>query len=278
MPTSHSRNPPPDPRTAPRRRRAAYWPLIPAGVLIAAGVLLEALPAAVISHFLPPFVQLRDLSGTVWHGTAGRIAVDGREAGALEWRLHPLALLRGAADLDVHWVDRGLSLDASALMRRHGLRARRVRGDGPIADLGAFGVALGWRGTAHLDLRELATDYARIESIDGDLRLAKLASPTIAGGANLGSYLVLLGTGAAPADGDSGSDGTLRASVADTGGPLRLRANLTVDTAARRATISGTLAARPGASAAIVAAVAQMAELRGRDAAGNVPVDLEVRF
>ncbi|HVC02425.1 MAG TPA: type II secretion system protein N [Steroidobacteraceae bacterium] len=278
MPTSHSRNLRPDPRTAPRRRRAAYWPLIPAGILVAAGVLLAALPAAVITYFVPPFVQLRDLSGSIWHGGAGRIVVDGREAGTLEWRLHPLALLHGAADLDVHWVDRGISLDASAHIRRRGLRAHRVRGDGPIADLGAFGVAPGWRGTAHLDLRELATDYARIESIDGDLRLANLASPTIAGGANLGSYLVHLGADAAPVDGGLGGNDTLRARVEDTGGPLRLRANLTVDTAARRAVISGTLAARPGASAAIVGAVAQMAELRGRDAAGNVPIEVEVRF
>lgn len=244
-----------------------YWTLIPAALLIGAGVLLAKLPAAVIKHFIPPFVQLGDLSGTIWHGVAGRIAIGGSSAGAVEWRLHPLDLIRGTADVDAHWVDHRISLRANARISPGGLSADAIRGTVPITDLAAFGVAPGWRGTAHLDLSHLQTDYTRIESIEGSLRLSQLSSSLIAGGAPLGDYLLRFDGGAA-----------MRARVRDTGGPLRLRATATIDSSTGRGTISGTLRARAGAAPALASVVDQMAQLRGRDATGAVPVDLEFTY
>jgi Type II secretion system (T2SS), protein N len=271
MPTSRSRSPRTDSKAPPPARRA-YWPLIPLAIVVAAGTLIAALPATVITHFLPPRVRMRDVSGSIWHGVAGSIAIDARDAGAVEWRLRPLGLLRGAADLQVHWVDRGVAIDASIRLDPHSLRASRIQGGGPIADLGALGVPPGWRGTAQVDLGGLATDFARIQSIEGELRVANLASPAIADGADLGGYALRFGDAGPPAD------PALEASAQDTGGPLRLRAHITIDQGARRGTVSGTVAARPDAPAALVAELDQIARVRGRDADGGVPLDLEFTF
>jgi hypothetical protein len=51
-------------------------------------VAIIGVPASLITRFLPPFISAQDFSGSLWHGSAGRIAVNGRDAGAVEWRLH----------------------------------------------------------------------------------------------------------------------------------------------------------------------------------------------
>ncbi len=270
MPTSRSRRPTPDAKAPPRPRRS-YWPLIPIGAAIAAATLLAALPAAVLTHFLPAEVRLADLSGTIWHGAAGKLTLAGREAGAIEWRLHPLGLLHGAVDLDFHWVALGLSVDGATRVDRRGLEARDIHGGGPIGDLARLGVTPGWSGMTELRIENLETSLTRVESVAGDVRVSDLASTAIAGGADLGGYRATFS--AAPA-----ADGSLSARVEDSGGPLRLRAKITIDQTAHRGVISGTLAARPQAPAALAALVAQMADVRGRDGEGLVPVDLEFTF
>ena len=269
MPTSRSRRPTPDPKaSAPPRR---YWPLIPIGIVIAAGMLLAALPAAVLRHFLPAEVRLAELSGSIWHGAAGQVSVAGRDAGAIEWRLHPLGLLRGAVDVDFHWVALGISIDGATRVDEKGLEARDIRGGGPIGDLARLGVTPGWSGAAQVHLTNVVTDFTRIESIGGQVRVSDLASTTIAGGANLGAYSATFT--AAPA-----ADGSLGAQVDDAGGPLQLHATITINQTAHRGMISGSMAARPQAPAALASMVAQMAQVRGRDAEGRVPVDLEFTY
>ena len=75
------------PAVAPAR---ALWPRIALiGVLAVIAVVVIVLPASLANKFLPPAVRAEDFSGTLWHGSAGRISVAGRDAGALEWQLHP---------------------------------------------------------------------------------------------------------------------------------------------------------------------------------------------
>jgi hypothetical protein len=66
-------------------------------VLAVLAVVIAVLPASLANRFLPPAVRAEDFSGTLWHGSAGRITVAGRDAGALEWHLHPLALFKLAS-------------------------------------------------------------------------------------------------------------------------------------------------------------------------------------
>ena len=73
----------PAPRPAPPR---SLWPrLALIGVVAVIVVVVCVLPASLITRFLPPAVQAEEFSGSIWHGSAGRITVTGRPAGALEW-------------------------------------------------------------------------------------------------------------------------------------------------------------------------------------------------
>src|ERR1700730_17871451 len=91
---------------APRSR--SYWPVVLIGVAAVLAVIVAALPASVITHFLPPPVLAEDFSGSIWHGSAGKISVGARDAGALEWRLHPAALLGMEGAAGVAWGKGGI--------------------------------------------------------------------------------------------------------------------------------------------------------------------------
>jgi hypothetical protein len=266
MPASRS----PSRRAEPAARSHSYWPIVLIGLAAVLAVIIAVLPASIASHFLPPPVHAEDFSGSIWHGSAGKLSVAGRDAGALEWRLHPAALLGMRAAVDVHWVKGGFVVDAGLDMDRHGYAARNVKGGGPIEDLRDVGVAAGWRGTALIDFNEIKGDFTRPSSAAGILRIANLASAQVAEGTDLGSYEVQLAQGAVAAD------GTVNAQLVDTGGPLELQAQIRYAPAARTGTLTGTLKERPDASPALRNQLQNLAQLHGRDAQGRIPVDFEV--
>src|SRR5882757_6500918 len=145
MPTS--RSPKQSTRTpTPAERSRFVRPLVLIVVLAVLIVILVALPASMIKRFLTPIVQAEDFSGSLWHGSAGKIIFDSRDAGAIEWHIHPWSLLRLTLSADLHWVKVGFVTDGSADIDRHGLTARNIQGGGPIEDLREFGVAPGWHG------------------------------------------------------------------------------------------------------------------------------------
>src|ERR1700738_5059125 len=109
MPASRS----PHQHARPAARPRSFWPSVLIGVAAALAVIVVALPASAITHFLPPSIHAEDFSGSMWHGSAGKMSFDGRDAGALEWRLHPAALLGLALAADVHWVKVGFVVDAA---------------------------------------------------------------------------------------------------------------------------------------------------------------------
>ena len=271
MPTSRSR-----PRGAepgrPPARFAPLRPLIPLVVVAVIAVVVIALPASLVRRVLPSFVGADDFSGTVWHGSAGAITIQGRPAGALEWRLHSASLLRLAVVADLHWVDVGFVIDAATELDRHGLTARDVQGGGPIADLAGLGFASGWRGTASFKFDEIRATFvddgpggagARLDSARGTLEVADLSSPSIANGAELGGYVLRIA--------DSGD-------LSDTGGPLDLRATLHLAPAERTGTLSGSVRARADASPALRSQIDSLAQMHAPDGAGRIPVEMEFSF
>ena len=46
-----------------------------------------------------------------------KFSVNARDAGAIEWQVHPLALLRLAVVADVHWVKVGFVIDGTAELK-----------------------------------------------------------------------------------------------------------------------------------------------------------------
>jgi hypothetical protein len=267
MPASRSARP--DVKQKPARR----WPLILLGVIALTAALAAAsvfvLPASLIAHFLPAQVRAEDFSGSLLHGAAGRLAINGRDAGAIEWQVHPLSLLRMAPTADLHWVKGGFVIDGTAQFSGGAVTGHDIQGGGAIEDLHDLGIALGWSGTAHLAMTAFKGDFRRLDSAVGKLEVAHLAAAQIADGSDLGSYVLTLGPGAIAAD------GSITANLNDAGGPLQLQAQIHYVPATRTGMLSGTLKERAEASPALRNQLSTLSQLRPRDAAGRFPVELE---
>jgi hypothetical protein len=237
-------------------------------------VVVAVLPASVVAHFLPPAVHAEDFSGSIWHGSMGRIRVNTRDAGALEWRLHPGALWGMALAADLHWVKVGFVIDAAVKFDRRGFAAHAVQGGGPIEDLHDLGVAAGWRGVAEVQFNELAGDFTQGVAVAavGDVKVANLSSAQIADGADLGGYDLRLAPGAVSAGGN------VEAQLDDTGGPLEVQAVIRYSATERTGLLTGTLKERAGAPPALLGQLQGITQLHARDAQGRIPVDLEFTF
>jgi hypothetical protein len=253
------------------------WPrFLLIAVLAAIGVVLCVLPASLVARFLPERVQAEDFSGSIWHGSAGRLTAGGRDAGALEWRVHPSSLLELHLVADLHWVKGAFVLDGTADVDRHDLRASNLEGGGPVADLRDFGVAAGWRGTAIVNIKELRAVFsasaATITKATGSLSVSNLSSAAIAGGADLGGYSLQFADTAIAPDADAS------ATLTDTGGPLSLDAVIHISGGTHTGLISGTIQERADTPPALRAQLENLAQMHARDARGRIPVDLEFTF
>jgi len=241
--------------------------------LAVVSVAVIAVPASLVTRFLPPFISAGDFSGSLWHGSAGRIVVNGRDAGAVEWRLHPWSLLRLTVSADLHWVKVGFVADGSADVNREGFALHDVEGDGPVQDLADMGVAAGWRGMASFKFPQLkgvfAGGAATLVSAVGDVSVSKLAYPQIADGVDLGGYVLHVADGAITPDADA------TAELTDTGGPLEVHATIHFTPKDHVGTLSGTVKERAGAPPALLAQVDNLTLLHPRDGQGRVPVELE---
>jgi hypothetical protein len=243
------------------------------GVLV---VVIAVLPASLANKFLPPAVRAEDFSGTLWHGSAGRISVAGRDAGAIEWHLHPLALFKLRLEADLHWVKGSFVVDGAAALSRSAFQASDLRGGGPLADLSAFGVAPGWHGLAEIRIRNIAADLAgpspSLRAAVGEIDVADVSSPQLAGGSDIGSYALTFDDASLSANGEA------RAALVDKGGPLSLDASITLTPQSRTGMLSGTVKERAEAPPALRKELDNVAQLQARDAQGRIPIDLEFTF
>jgi hypothetical protein len=257
---------------APVERARAFWPFVLIGIVAIAAVVIATLPASLAGHFLPTSVSARDFSGSLWHGSAGTIMVNSRNAGALEWQLHPGALLKFALAADVHWVKGGFALDAVGRFDGHRFSVQNVRGGGPIEDLTSLGIAAGWRGTAAVKLDEITGDYSGISAATGDIQVTNLVSNQVAGGSDLGDYDLNVPPAAAAADGST----TVK--LSDRGGPVQIQADIRLSPKEHSGLLSGTIMARAEASPALRSQIDNLAQLRVRDSQGRIPVEFEFTF
>ncbi len=277
MPTSPSprrrgKVPPP---AAPAR--SSLWPWVAAiGVMAVAAVVVSALPASCVLRFLPGMVRAEDFSGTIWHGSAGHVSVNGRDAGALEWRLHPLALLTLHLAADLHWVKGSFVLDGALDADRGDAALTNLQGGGPIGDLRDLGVSPGWAGAAAVQLQQLSVEMhggaAVLKSATGQISVSDLVSPQVAQGENLGGYVLKFSNPAMTPDTDAA------ATLTDTGGPLSVDAEIHLSLKNRTGLLSGAVRERPETPPALRSQLANLAQLHARDPQGRIPVDLEFSF
>jgi hypothetical protein len=243
-------------------------------VLALLTVVVAALPASLLARFLPAGLTAADFSGTIWHGSAGRVTAGGRDAGALEWHLHPAAFLRLRLGADLHWVKGSFELDGTVDAGRGDLSASQIRGGGPIADLAALGIPGGWRGTANIRVQKLSADFSQpgagLRAAVGEIDLADASSPQVAAGADLGSYALTFDDPVLNADDQASAE------LADTGGPLSVRATITLSP--KTGLLSGSIQERGEIPDALRRELDQIAQMHARDAQGRIPVDLEFSY
>lgn len=267
MPASRSAS-----RDIKRTRPARRWPLILLGLIVVSAAMIFALPASLAARFMPPQVHAEDFSGSLLHGAAGKISVNARDAGAIEWQVHPLSLLRLAIVADIHWVKVGFVIDGTAELKPGGFAAHDIAGSGAVDDLQTLGFAEGWKGSAKLAFAEIKGNFSRLEAAVGKIDVANISSLSVADGSDLGSYELQLGSQSiAP-------DGSISATVNDLGGPVEAQAQIRFSPATRTGLISGTLKERPEASPALRNQLNNLSQLRPRDSSGRFPVDLEFSF
>ncbi len=221
---------------------------------------------------MPAQVQAEDFSGSLLHGAAGKIRVNARDAGAIEWQVHPLALLRLAIVADIHWVKVGFLIDGTAELSPGGFAAHDISGRRSHRGPADARIRQGWKGTARLTFTAIKGNFQKLEAAVGKIDVADISSPGIAAGSDLGSYELQLGPQSiAP-------DGSLSATLNDTGGPVEAQAQIRFSPATRTGMLSGTLKERAEASPALRNQLNNLSQLRPRDAAGRFPVELEFTF
>jgi hypothetical protein len=267
MPASRSAN-----RDIKYTRPARRWPLILLGLILVSGAGIFVLPASFAARFLPAQVHAEDFSGNLLHGAAGKLTVNARDAGAIEWQVHPLALLRLSIVADIHWVKVGFLIDGTAEIGPGSFTAHDIKGGGPIANLQTLGFADGWNGNASLTFTTIKGTFRKLEAAVGKIDVANITSAGIAAGSDLGSYELQLGPESIAAD------GSISAVLKDTGGPVEAQAQIRFSPASRIGTLSGTLKERAEASPALRSQLSNLSQLRPRDASGRFPVELEFTF
>ncbi len=166
---------------------------------------------------LPPGIALIDLSGSLWSGRAGRLALDQPrlDIGPLDWDFAPLALLRGCIAFDLESTDPVLALSTRV---EHCIARGLVWRDAEIrfpvhefiTRLAPLPLALA--GDARIALDTLVLGAGAVTAISGRIvwnEAAVRGTPPLA----LGTFI------ATPA---LQNDGTLRFELADQGGPLNV--------------------------------------------------------
>ena len=250
----------------------SIWPWILIAVVAVVAVAVSVMPASVIGRFLPKAVRAEDFSGSLWHGSAGRIWIAERDAGAVEWRLHPAALLHLSIDAEFHWVKVGFVIDGTASVDRTRFAARDLKGAGPLQDLRDFGIDANWRGSAEIAFSEITGTFTQLTSAVGRIAVSNVSTPQFADGSDWGGYALELPAGAVTAD------GAVNAILSDTGGPLEFQGRAHVSPAERIGTLAGTVKERNGAPVPVRRQLADLAQIRGRDSEGRIPIDLEFTF
>jgi Type II secretion system (T2SS), protein N len=259
-------------RDIKRTRPARRWPFILLGLIALSAAVIFALPASLAARFMPAQVHAEDFSGSLLHGAAGKFSINSRDAGAIEWQVHPLALLRLALVADIHWVKVGFLIDGTAEIGPGSFAAHDIKGGGPIENLQTLGFADGWQGTASLTFSGIKGNFHQLEAAVGKIDVANLSSAGVAAGSDLGSYELQLGPQSiAP-------DGSISATLKDTGGPVEAQAQIRFSPATRTGMLSGTLKERAEASPALRNQLNTLSQLHPRDSSGRFPVELEFTF
>lgn len=221
-------------------------------LLVAAGAaafllfMVAFLPASLVLPHLPPELELRGVSGSLWLGQADEVLLRGRALGTLRWSNRPWRLLLLEANY-------GLRLQPPAggqlrldVRTRDGQRLEllRLRGGFPVAAVAGLVGPDGWTGDVELAVDRLVLRGSYPLSAAGTVTARQLRAPG-AGGANIGDFELTLGEGAVGTEGIAGRLRDLDR------GPMRVRATLELKPDGSYL-VSGEVSALPDAGPAVL--------------------------
>jgi len=249
-------------------RRSYAW-LIAAALLAALVFVVMALPASLALRFLPRDLQASEPSGTLWHGSVAQLSSHGRPLGAVEWRVHPASLLTGKLAASVRWVRQDVTVDGELTTSGKELIAKSLRGGGSLESLANLGLTRGWNGKLGIDIATFALAEGKVRAAAGEVHLDGLSSADFPG-VDFGGANLTFGPESVQ------SDGTALAQVSDSGsGVMQLSGTLALAPAQNLATFSGKLKERAPLPGLLQQKINELAQMRGRDAQGRIPLDIE---
>lgn len=208
---------------------------------------LATLPASLVVSRLPPNLALEGVAGSVWRGSAERVAYNGAPIGRLRWSAHPLSLLAGRLDYTVE-VERP---DGHVRGRVGATLGGAVTAEGveirlPVTALNPRAAANAWQGDLEGTVRSARIEAGWPVALAGSFVLSRVRPPGSA--IEVGSFAFDFDETATTAD-------TLVGRVRDVEAPLAVRAQLAVRRE-RSYVLEGEVAPKPGAPPAIANAVA----------------------
>jgi hypothetical protein len=228
---------------------SSKW-LVAAGALAFLIVIVANLPATLASRWLPPALTIGSLGGTLWHGEALAVRVNGVDIERLEWRLQPFALFGGRVSAHVEAVNGADHASAKVTVAKGRVDARDLDADLDAATLAGRALPTGWAGPIRIRLDELVLEQGWIGSIRGTAQSGVLTGPPNVQ-PYLGSYQLVYGPNA------NATAGELVGQFHDLGGPLEISGDVRLYRE-RRAVVSGWVRVRPGAPQVVVDDIARL--------------------
>lgn len=227
--------------------KALGWALAALALFVA--TLAAGFPAALAWKWIAPagaVFELSDVRGSLWHGGAAHVYWRGRDAGALSWRVRPLALLTGRLDARLR-LDGPVGVTARLVGGPRATELRDVHAEAPSSWLaGALSNGpLAASGRIRVNVPRLAVEAGRIVALSGEIQWQEAAVR--------GPALLPLGQLRAPfvlADGPG-----VRGTIHNEGGAVAVEGSFNADPSRYR--IQVTLAARDPASAALLQVLGQ---------------------
>jgi general secretion pathway protein N len=217
--------------------------LILAGVAAFLITLLATIPASVIRFALPPTIKLGITSGTIWHGYADSLTVNGRPYGQLRWTLRPLQSFLGRLVLEGELIrNDGQARGKIGFGLGSRFFARNLEINLPLAAVASGIGPPGWNGLVRAKLQSVDLAPQTVPRVVGTIELRGLQAPP-PGGAAIGSYAVTF-------DPASASDGNLVGQIKDLEGPMEVTGTATI-AADRSYVIEGLVAPRADAPKAV---------------------------
>ncbi len=218
--------------------------------------LLVVLPAAWVKGLLPPQVSCGSIAGSIWRGQCSALAftAPGQPAlrlDSLDWKLHPLALLRARMHADIaatgnDFAARGqITASSGGYIEIAGLSGHIGLDHARLAAL-----PTGWSARAEASNFSLGISGGRITALGGVLLARQLRD---ARGTGFGDFRLEF-----PRQESAPFRGTLTDSAGPGGGPMQLRAQLVLN-ADQSWQLGGTVVLRPGSPQVLSAALDQLA-------------------